>query len=719
VTLPSQDFPLGSQDASNFSPFDNGASNLSPFEKEGISEIFPPDVAFVFSAEMERGGLLVARWQIAEGYYLYRNQFKFALKGGGVLGEPQFPPGEIKDDVKYGRVEVYKHQLEIKLPVLDSLDTLTLETSYQGCADGRICYPPIQKTINLAVTSTPALLKDADEFLQVDEAFVFSAEFPSPSYLVLRWKIAEGYYLYRDKLTFSLQGDGELGTPQLPPSILQKDPLFGDVQIYRQPLLEITVPIETEGLQAVTLSVNYQGCAVAGLCYPPTTKVVDLQLGKSSAMSEQDQLANLLANANILYTLIVFFGLGLLLSLTPCVFPMIPILSSIIVGQGQQITIYRAFIMSLVYVLAMALTYAIAGVLTGLAGENLQAAFQNPWVLVSFALVFVVLSLSMFGFYELQIPNALQTKLTHLSNRQQGGTLIGVAIMGILSALIVGPCVAAPLVGALIYIAQTGDAVLGGLALFVMSLGMGIPLIIVGISAGHFLPKAGGWMDSVKAVFGVMLLAVAIWMLERIIAGQVTMLLWATLLIVSAVYMGALDKLSTGMSGWHKLWKGVGLILLVYGILLMIGAASGNVNPLQPLHNLSVSHTSSEAASQATPQFKPIKGVSGLERELAAAQNKRVMLDFSADWCISCKEMEHFTFSDAGVQEALAHFVLLQADVTPNDAQDKALYKRFGIFGPPAIIFFDTNGQEQRNYRVVGFMAADEFLQHLKKVIQQ
>jgi len=720
----SQDFSFG-QEGNNlhFSPFKNGI--IPSFEKEKISDVLPPELAFVFSVSRENPALLVvARWEIAEGYYLYRDQFKFALKGG-VLGEPQFPQGVVKDDIKYGQVEVYEHLLEIKLPVQDIRGALSLDISYQGCADQRICYPPIQKTVDFPATpvqlETSAFLGKNDleeeKFLKLDEAFEFSAEFPSPSYLVVRWKIADGYYLYRDKLAFSLQGEAELGTPALPPSILEKDPLFGDVQIYKQPLLEITIPVKTKGLQAVTLNVNYQGCAAAGFCYPPTTKAVDLQLGKSSVLPEQDQLMHLLVSANVLYIVMVFFGLGLLLSLTPCVFPMIPILSSIIVGQGTQVTMARAFIMSLVYVLAMAFTYAIAGVLTGLAGENLQAAFQNPWVLASFALVFVILSLSMFGFYELQMPNALQTKLTGFSNRQQGGTLIGVAIMGILSALIVGPCVAAPLVGALMYIAQTGDAVLGGLALFVMSLGMGIPLIIVGISAGHFLPKAGGWMDSVKAVFGVMLLGVAIWMLERIIHGQVIMLLWATLLIVSAVYMGALDRLSAGVSGWHKLWKGVGLILLVYGVLLMIGAASGNVNPLQPLHNLNVTQNSS--ISTEAVQFKPIKGVSGLERELAAAQGKRVMLDFSADWCVSCKEMEHFTFSDAGVQQALADFVLLQADVTHNDDQDKALYKRFGIFGPPAIMFFDKNGQEQGAYRVVGFMSADDFLQHLKTVIQQ
>ncbi len=694
----------------------NYSAQSSPFEKESLlSEVLSPDVAFVFSTQLESADMLVISWQIAEGYYLYRDQIKFSLKNG-LLGEPQFPPGIIKEDVKYGLVEIYKHLLEVRLPIIDTQGIDTLTSIYQGCAEDRMCYPPIKKTVSLDLPIATEVSEwvddekdEAIEFLKADEAFIVSLDKTESSDLVIRWKIAEGYYLYRDKLAFSLESEGELGTPQLPPSILKKDPIFGDVQIYQNSLLEIKVPIQTD--QAITLSVKYQGCAFAGLCYPPTTKV--LTVG-GAILSEQDRLAQLLANDNILYTLLVFFGLGLLLSLTPCIFPMIPILSSIIVGQGEKVTSYKAFIMSLIYVLAMAFTYAIAGVLTGLLGENLQAAFQNPWVLFSFALVFVALSFSMFGFYELQLPSALQTKLTGLSNRQQGGTLIGVAIMGVLSALIVGPCVAAPLVGALIYISQTGNALLGGIALFTMSLGMGLPLIIIGMSAGHFLPKAGKWMNSVKAVFGVMLLAVAIWMLERIIPGQVTMLLWASLLIISAVYMGALDNLQPGVSGWRKLWKGLGLIFIVYGVFLMIGAASGNINLLHPLQ------ISSHSTKTDSNEFKAIKGIDGLKAELAVAkaQHKPVMLDFSADWCISCKEMEEFTFTDPQVQDSFANFVLLQADVTLNDKQDKALYKHFGIFGPPAILFFDTKGQEKDALRVVGFMPADKFRQHLTKVIQ-
>jgi thiol:disulfide interchange protein DsbD len=319
----------------------------------------------------------------------------------------------------------------------------------------------------------------------------------------------------------------------------------------------------------------------------------------------------------------------------------------------------------------------------------------------------------MFGLYELQLPVAIQTKLSLLSNRQQGGNLIGVTIMGILSALIVGPCVAAPLAGALIYIGQTGDALLGGLALFALGLGMGMPLIVIGTSAGHLLPKKGNWMEATKAVFGVLLLATAIWMVARILPAQVTMLLWASLLIISAVYMGALDNLSVGVSGWRKLWKGVGLILLIYGVLLMIGAARGNINILQPLQTLGVN------SSEVTPTlpFKSIKGLSELEHEIAAAQPKPVMLDFYADWCISCKEMEQFTLTETQVQKLLSNFVLLRTDVTANDDQDKALYKQFGIYGPPAILFFSTTGQEQRAYRVIGFMPAVQFRTHLEKVL--
>jgi thiol:disulfide interchange protein DsbD len=421
-----------------------------------------------------------------------------------------------------------------------------------------------------------------------------------------------------------------------------------------------------------------------------------------------------------------FFVAGLGLALTPCVFPMIPILSGIIVGQGKNITTGKAFTLSLVYVLAMALTYTVAGVLAALFGSNLQAAFQNPWVLSVFAAVFVGLALSMFGFYDIQMPSFLQSKLTDISNRQKGGTLTGVAVMGFLSALIVGPCVAAPLAAALIFIGQTGDPVLGGEALFALSLGMGAPLLLIGTSGGKLLPRAGMWMDAVKAVFGVILLGVAVWMLERIVPGAVAMLLWALLAIVSAIYMGALEPLGEGASGWRKLWKGFGVAVLIYGAVLLIGAASGRTDPLAPLSGGAAMYGAVMPAPGAAPgaapaaahglAFKRFKGLDGLNRELAANKGKPVMVDFYADWCISCKEFEKYVFSDPRVSQALAGTVLLQADVTDNDAADKALMKHFKIIGPPTIMFFGPDGKELSRYRVVGYMEPQQFLAQVQSV---
>ena len=397
---------------------------------------------------------------------------------------------------------------------------------------------------------------------------------------------------------------------------------------------------------------------------------------------------------------------------------MIPILSGIIIGQGDKISTRSAFTLSVIYVLAMAVTYTVAGVAAGVFGENIQAAFQNPWILGSFAAVFVLLSLSMFGFYELQMPSAIQSKLTEYSNKQQGGTYVGVAIMGFLSALIVGPCVAAPLAGALIYIGQTGDAVLGGLALFALSMGMGAPLIAIGTSAGKLLPRAGGWMDVIKAIFGVMLLGVAIWMLERIIPATVGILLWAILFIVSSIYMGALEGLKAESTGWNRLWKGLGLILFAYGMLLLVGASAGSKDMFQPLKGLAMASGYS-AQNQQHLQFTQIKGLAGLNQQLAMAekQQKPVMLDFYADWCVSCKEMEKYTFNDPTVQANLKNTLLLQADVTDNDELDKELYKHFGIIGPPAIIFYDPKGNEQKNYRVVGYMPAEKFGPHIQQAL--
>ncbi|KXX64692.1 protein-disulfide reductase DsbD [Marichromatium gracile] len=721
-----------------------------------------PDQAFQPSAEAIDADTLKVRWRIAEGYYLYAAKFAFTTDTAGVtLGQPALPEPEIKQDEFFGEVGIYRDTVEITLPVARTAaapEVLTLETTSQGCADAGLCYPPHRQRVQVRLPAPPAAAPapaiplpglDAgagisralgldDEILTVDQAFDLQVEVLGPERVRLHWEIAPGTYLYRDLVEVALDDERlALDPPALPPGEIKHDSVLpdgsiGDVAVYHDRLtLDLSLRRATTEALDTTLVVGYQGCAERGICYPPQTRAVALALpaGGSAAplavappatpapsaapVSEQDRLASTLANASLWTSVALFFGLGLLLAFTPCVFPMIPILSGIIAGQGAGITTRRAFVLSLVYVLAMALTYTVAGVLAGLFGANLQAAFQDPWILGAFALVFVALALSMFGFYDLQLPASLQSRLAALSNRQQGGTLAGVAIMGLLSALIVGPCVAPPLFGALIYISQTGDALLGGVALFALSLGMGAPLIVIGTSAGKLLPRAGAWMEAVKAVFGVALLAVAISLIERVIPAAVAMLLWGLLLICSAVYLGALSPLGHESGGWRKLWKGLGVALLVYGSLMLIGAAAGGKDTLQPLRGLGIG-----GGEAAHAEFTRIKTVADLDRELAAAsaQGRPVMLDFYADWCVACKEMERYTFSDPAVIAELDRFVLLQADVTANDAADQALMQgRFGIPGPPAMLFFGTDGAERSGFRLVGFTPAEAFADHLRR----
>ncbi len=746
-------------------------------------DLLLPDQAFPVSAEADGPDAVVVTWDIQDGYYLYRNKIRFRSETGGTeLGEPVFPPAKVKHDEFFGDVEIYRGPQSIRIPLTRGANTekLILEAKSQGCADRGICYPPHRQMLELtlpapvpAAEATPAEAPpsaldtlsnfgrnlgfgaEEDELLQPEEAFRFNADVEAPDRLRLLWSIADGTYLYKEKIRITLEG-GEgvtLGDYRLPPPKVKKnsvrpDGKIGDVETYVHEI-DLSVPLlrGKPGATETTLVAKFQGCADRGICYPPITKRVTLTLpaadrtsapprtiataqpavadtpaaaAASQPLSETDQIADTLGSGNTWAVIATFFGFGLLLAFTPCVFPMIPILSGIIAGQGKGITTRKAFTLSLVYVLAMALTYTVAGVLAGLFGENIQAAFQNPWILSFFALVFVLLALSMFGFYELQLPSALQSRLTEMSNKQEGGTLIGTAIMGLLSALIVGPCVAPPLAGALIFIGQTGDWALGGLALFALAFGMGLPLIAIGTSAGKLLPRAGAWMDAVKAVFGVALLAVAIIMLERIIPAAAALLLWGALLICSAVYMGALRDLPVEATGWAKLWKGIGVVLLVYGALMLVGAAAGGKDTVQPLRGLAMGGSGGGATEQHLA-FKRIKTLADLEREVAAAgaAGKPVMLDFYADWCVSCKEMERYTFSDPQVIRALADFVLLQADVTANDEQDKALLQgHFGLPGPPAIMFYGRDGGEKRHYRVVGFKPAEEFAAHVEKVLQ-
>lgn len=570
--------------------------------------------------------------------------------------------------------------------------------------------------------------------LPEEQAFVYEAITLDPATLLVRFTPQENYYLYRDQFKFRIEGgdDVRVVQAQLPEAESIHDEYFGDTWVY---FGEVEIPVHLSrpagAATPVELVADFQGCQKDGICYPPMqrTVAVDLpaapeairpadaldeaNLATAVPVSEQDRLAGALTRAPWM-ALGWFFLAGILLAFTPCVFPMVPILSGLIAGEGDRATTGRAFRLSLVYVLAMAVVYTAFGVVAGLFGQNLQAMFQHPAVLISFAALFVLLSFAMFGFYELQLPASVQTKLSEISNRQQSGTLWGAGIMGALSALVVGPCVAPALMGALIYIGRTGDAVLGGGALFSMALGMGVPLMVWGTSAGKLLPKAGPWMNAVKAVFGVGLLGLAIWMLERILPASVIMLLWGALAIACAVYLGALTRLADGVSGWRKLWQALGVMLLVVGVLQFIGAASGARHWSQPLSGLAAGEAGSPVEA---PAFTKIDSVSELEQALATASGP-VFLDFYADWCVDCRRMEVRTFSDPAVARQLAGFTLLKADVTGNTDEHRELLQHFGLIGPPAYLFF--NGSEELpQYRMFGFVSPEQFVELLSGVAGQ
>ena len=717
-----------------------------------VDELLPPEQAFKVSARAVTSNQIEISWDIADGYYLYLKKMRCESKSPDVqLATPDYPAGKIKHDETFGEVTTYRDNLKVPifLKTSNGASSVELMVHYQGCTDLGVCYPPQTSVMNVSLPQTEAIAKTLpvnqlikgfsaikqnlfqDELLPPDQAFQFFATIKDAHTLQVNWQIADGYYLYREKTELELvSADGiKLGTYKIPSGTPKHDEAFGKVEIFHDQLgFDVPLIRSKTSVQTITLQAKYQGCADRGVCYPPMSKQIALTLPEAGAsdaklspaqpgepLSEQDQIVQSLHQDSLWITLISFFGFGLLLSFTPCVFPMIPILSGIIVGRGHTITTARAFLLSLSYVLASAATYTIFGILAALFGSNLQTTFQQPWIISLFSAIFVLLALSMFGFYHIDLPDFLRAKLHNSSEKHRDGSLAGAAIMGSLSSLIVGPCVAAPLAGALIYIGQTGDAVLGGSALFVMGLGMGVPLLLLGISAGKLLPKAGDWLNSTKAVFGVVMLAVAVWMLSRILPASLTMLLWAMLLVIPAIYLSAIDTLPENSSGWRKLWKGVGLMMLSYGLILLIGFSIGNSNPLKPLQGFGISTSS---ATEQGIVFEKVATLSELEHRIAkaTANNQLVMLDFYADWCISCKEMEAYTFKDSKVKQSLAGFVLLQADVTKNSDDDKALLAKFNLIGPPGVIFFGADQQEKSSYRVIGFQDADTFVNTLQRV---
>lgn len=714
-------------------------------------DLLPPDQAFKLSAKALSRGQLEFSWDIAEGFSLYRKNLRLESKTQGVeIGTPNFPAGKTKHDEILGDTVHYRNKLTVPVPIKagDAAGSVTVLARYQGCSDSGVCYPPQKRTLEIALpaaaltTSGNPLAKlvkgftglvspsAQEELLLPDQAFQFSASVKDANTLQANWRIAPGYYMYREKTHLELldAGGTTLGDFDIPHGEPKQDPEFGQVEIFHDELnVELPLLRGGQAAQTIRLKAQYQGCAERGVCYPPMSKEVRLDLPvaqqveatvlkPSAEMSEQDQIVHLLKHDSMGATLASFFGFGLLLAFTPCIFPMIPILSGIIVGH-RAITTLRALSLSLSYVVASALTYTLFGILAALFGGNLQTTFQQPWIIAAFSAVFVALSLSMFGFYHLELPKSWQARLHDSSERHRDGSLWGAAIMGSLSSLIVGPCVAAPLAAALIYIGQTGDAVLGGSALFAMGMGMGVPLLLVGASAGKLLPKAGAWLNATKGAFGVIMLAMAVWMLSRILPPAVTMLLWAMLLIIPSIYLNALDPLPEHSTGWRKLWKGVGLMMLAYGLLLLIGVSGGGTNPIKPLQGVLISGASAEPKQEGIA-FRRVANLQEFEQRLqeAAAAHRYVMLDFYADWCIACKEMEAYTFTDPKVKQALDDFVLLQADVTKNSEEDQALLAKFKLIGPPAILFFGPDQQERTGQRVIGYQDSAAFIQTLQKV---
>lgn len=570
--------------------------------------------------------------------------------------------------------------------------------------------------------------------LPANHVFKPAVQVVDPNTVLLQWNIKDGAYLYRDRIKFKLknQEKAKLGPQRFPEGEFKQDAILGRYQIYRQ---QVGIPLAILGYKPGQAVINfqYQGCTDKGFCYPPSSCQINLTINDdlevtaatlgsptakpiASALMKPDQYQSIFATHKLWFIILTFLGLGLLLSFTPCVLPMIPVLSSIIVGHGKDISTRKAFTLSLTYVLSMSLTYAMVGLIIASLGSNLQAAFQQPWIIVLFSTLFVLLALSMFGFYDLKLPTSWQSAIAHASEKQQHGAYLGTAIMGILSTLILSPCVTAPLVGALAYIANTGDKLLGTLALFALGLGMGLPLLAIGTAAGKLLPKAGHWMNAVKEFFGVILIGMAIYLLDRIIPGQVTLLLWASLCIISSIYLGAFAPTQGDMT--LTFWKGCGLIVFLYGAVLITGAALGNSDPWQPLANLRISEVG-HGKTSAHADIR-ITTMAQLQQQLNQARQLRqpVLLDYYADWCVACKVMERTTLTNTKVHNAMTHFIVIKADITANNDDSKKLRDAFNVIAPPTYIFFDSHGVEVDNTRIIGETDAKTFLKALQKTRQ-
>ena len=703
----------------------------------------------------DTGDAIEVDWAIEDGYYLYRNDLSFETTTDGVvLSNARLPAGEAHEDEYFGKQQVFRENFYVSVPYQvdgERPESIELVIKSRGCWDGGLCYPPQTWTETVALkqpaaddlsglggtTNNESFSAAMGDFPPPEEVFFPDLFVVDGNTVEVGIRIIPGYYVYQHKIKVkSLSDNAMAGQLDMPEGIEHEDEFFGKTVVYYDEVVSrLTIARATPEAMNLELELEYQGCADAGLCYLPQTVVLTAELPAAETItdlstvrppeeemvSEQAWYARVLTGDSLWIAVGYFFLGGLALAFTPCVLPMIPIVSGIISGAGENVSSLRGFMLALAYVMGMALVYTAAGVAAAAAGVQLQAMFNQPWVLVLFAALFVFLAIGMFGAFELQMPSSIQSKLADISGKQKSGTAVGAFIMGAISAVVVTACVAPPLIGALTVIAQTGDMVRGGLGLFAMSLGMGAPLLAVGAAQGHFLPKAGAWMVAVKSAFGFLMLGIAIYMLRTVLPGTLFMASWAILVFMSGVFMGGLTTLTTDSNVPQKLGKGFGFLAIVYGLLLLLGSLTGGTNPLKPLASVNLSGGSAMLAEDNHIEFQRIKTVEDLDRELvaAASEGKTVILDFYADWCVSCIEMEEYTFTDSDVQAALSNTVLLQADVTKNDEQDQELLQRFGVFGPPTIIFFGKDGQQRHGYEVVGYMKAKNFADHVNKAFSE
>jgi thiol:disulfide interchange protein DsbD len=704
----------------------------------------PPEEVFRYAVN-DVGDAFEIDWAVEDGAYMYRDEFAFSVDSAAiVLGDAELPEGKVHDDEFFGEQVVYRGNFFIRIPytvVGEAPATVALSIDNRGCLDSGYCYMP-QTWVASVKLKQPVFAagklslgslsgNSLDEVLPADQVFIPDAFAVDGNMIEFGIRLLPGYYLYKSKISLvSLNDNAKAGRLELPKGKMKTDEWLGEQEVYFDEVFgKVAIARATPEAMDLEIELSYQGCKVDGICYLPVSRILTVSLPEATAttdlssvsdsdrpVSEQARLARIITESSIWAAAGLFFLAGLGLAFTPCVLPMVPILSGIIAGEGDNVSPMRGFTLALSYVMGMAIIYTLAGVAAAALGLQLQATFNQPWILILFAGLFIVLALGMFGAYDLQMPSSIQSKLSGVSGNQKNGTLIGAFVMGALSSLIVTACVAPALIAALTVIAQTGDMLRGGSALFAMSLGMGAPLLAVGAAQGKLLPKAGGWMVAVKNAFGFMMLGLAIWMLSRILPGTVTMLFWAILIFMAGVFMGGLTTLTTESPASQKLGKGFGFLAIIYGIILLLGSLTGGSNPLQPLASINLGGGATLVEAEHKLPFQRIKSVEDLDREIAnaSADGKSVLLDFYADWCVSCMEMEAYTFTDAGVQAALSNTVWLQADVTANDDTDQVLLERFGVFGPPTIIFFGADGGQRVGYEVVGYMKAAEFTDHVK-----